>query len=112
MNPLALATKRVVPMAALLLVAGCAITDRSALDASWSAPDRPQTGFRKVLILTVARDEFVQAEFQDRLAARLVEHGMNAIASHRYFTRYNAEGRSVSGKPSKPPMPTPSWWCA
>lgn len=76
---------------AALALGACAIKDRTSLDASWSAPDRPAKHFKKVLIITVARDEFVQAELQDMLAKRLQSEGMNAVASHRYFTRYVPE---------------------
>lgn len=76
---------------AVLALGACAIQDRTSLDASWSAPDRPAKHFKKVLIITVARDEFVQTELQDMLAKRLQAEGMNAVASHRYFTRYVPE---------------------
>lgn len=74
-----------------LTLGACAIQDRTSLDASWSAPDRPAKHFKKVLVITVARDEFVQQELQDMLAKRLQSEGMNAVASHRYFTRYVPE---------------------
>lgn len=75
-------------LAALLSAPGCAIRDRSSIDASWASAERPAAPFRKVLILTVALDEFVQADFQKQMAARLQAKGMNAVASGRYFTRY------------------------
>ena len=81
----------VLSLLAALALGACAIQDRTSLDASWSAPDRPAKHFKKVLIITVARDEFVQTELQDMLAKRLQAEGMNAVASHRYFTRYVPE---------------------
>jgi hypothetical protein len=44
--------------------------------------------FKKLLIITVVSDEFVQIAFQDQMAAQLKARGVNAVASHRYFTRY------------------------
>src|SRR5262249_5980605 len=54
----------------------------------------PQEPFKKLLIITVAPDEFVQIAFQDQMAAQLKERGMNAVASHRYFTRYTTAERA------------------
>jgi hypothetical protein len=75
-------------LAGLLLVAACAIHDKTTLDASWVSPDRQKSPYRKVLIITVSGNEFVQQEFQDLMAQKLQAHGMNAVASHLYFTRY------------------------
>jgi hypothetical protein len=72
------------------LVAGCITTPVTSLEVSWVTPKLPQTPFKKLLIITVASDEFVQIAFQDQMAARLKERGVNAVASHRYFTRYTA----------------------
>lgn len=75
-------------LAAVLLVAACAIRDKTTLDASWVSPQRPPAGLGKVMIITVSGNEFVQTEVQDQLAAKLQAHGVNAVASHRYFTNY------------------------
>jgi hypothetical protein len=75
-------------LVAVLLVAACAIRDKTTLDASWVSPQRPPAGLGKVLIITVSGNEFVQAEVQDQLAAKLQARGVNAVASHRYFTNY------------------------
>jgi hypothetical protein len=48
----------------------------------------PASSFKKLLIITVASDEFIQIAVQDQMAARLKTRGVNAVASHRYFTRY------------------------
>jgi hypothetical protein len=71
-------------------VAGCISTPVTSLEVSWVAPQLPPAPFRKLLIITVASDEFVQIAFQDQMAAQLKERGVNAVASHRYFTRYTA----------------------
>lgn len=68
------------------LVAGCITNPVTSLEVSWVAPQLPPFG--KLLIITVASDEFVQIAFQDQMAAQLKERGVNAVASHRYFTRY------------------------
>jgi hypothetical protein len=53
------------------------------------APQPSQAAsFKKLLIITVASDEFIQIAFQDQMAAQLKARGVNAVASHRYFTRY------------------------
>lgn len=72
------------------LAAGCSTAPVTSLEISWVAPQLPQGPFRKLLIITVASDEFVQIAFQDQMAAQLQERGVNAVASHRYFTRYTA----------------------
>jgi hypothetical protein len=75
------------------LVAGCVTTPVTSLEMSWVTPQLPQAPFKKLLIITVASDEFVQIAFQDQMAAQLQERGVNAVASHRYFTRYTAAER-------------------
>jgi hypothetical protein len=71
---------------AALLVAGCAMTARSSLDASWIDPTAKGKKFKKVLILSVAHDEFAQQYFQQDMATAMRARGMNAIASERFFT--------------------------
>ena len=74
---------------AAALIAGCATTPDTKLEVSWVTPQLPPAPYKKVLIITVASDEFVQAAFQDQMAAALKERGVNAVASHRYFTNYS-----------------------
>jgi hypothetical protein len=71
---------------AALLVAGCAMTARTSLDTSWIDPKAKGIKFKKVLILSVAHDEFAQQYFQEDMAAALRQRGMNAVASERFFT--------------------------
>jgi hypothetical protein len=68
-----------------LLLAGC-MTARTSLDTSWIDPQSKGVKFKKVLILTVATDEFAQQYFQEGMAAALRQRGMNAVASERFFT--------------------------
>lgn len=75
-------------LGAAALVAGCSTQPVTTLEVSWVAPQLPQAPFKKLLIITVANSEFVQAAFQDQMAAQLKARGVNAVASHRYFTRY------------------------
>lgn len=86
-----------IPVRSLLLaaalVAGCSTAPVTSLEVSWVTPQLPQAPFKKLLIITVASDEFVQIAFQDQMAAKLKERGVNAVASHRYFTRYTAAER-------------------
>jgi hypothetical protein len=79
---------------AAALVAGCITNPVTSLELSWVAPQLPQPLFKKLLIITVASDEFVQIAFQDQMAAQLQERGVNAVASRRYFTRYTAAERA------------------
>jgi hypothetical protein len=73
-----------------VLVAACITNPVTSLELSWVTPQLPQPPFGKLLIITVASDEFVQIAFQDQMAAQLKERGVNAVASRRYFTRYTA----------------------
>ena len=80
---------------AALVIAGCAGNARTSLETSWVNPKFQGTKFKKVLILSVAGDEFAQQYFQDDMAAALTKRGMNAIASERFFTNLSPaeEGR-------------------
>ncbi|MGE5794046.1 MAG: hypothetical protein ACM36B_15225 [Bacteroidota bacterium] len=71
---------------AALSVAGCSTTARTSLDKSWVDPKLGGTKFKKVLILSLASDEFAQQYFQEDIAAALKKRGVNAVASQRYFT--------------------------
>lgn len=75
-------------LGALALAAGCSTQPVTTLEVSWVAPQLPQAPFQKLLIITVASEEFVQIAFQDQMAAQLKKRGVNAVASRRYFTRY------------------------
>ena len=76
------------------MAAGCSTAPVTSLEVSWVAPQLPQAPFKKLLIITVASDEFVQIAFQDQMAAELKARGVNAVASRRYFTRYTAAERA------------------
>jgi hypothetical protein len=71
---------------AVLALAACSTTAHTSLDKSWIDPQLAGTKFRKVLILTLASDEFAQQYFQQDLAAALRKRGVNAVASERFFT--------------------------
>lgn len=76
-------------LGAAALLAGCSNQPVTTFEVSWAAPQLPQApSFKKLLIITVAASEFVQVAFQDQMAAELKKRGVNAVASHRYFTRY------------------------
>jgi hypothetical protein len=76
-------------VAAALLLAAC-MTAQTSLDSSWIDPKAKGVKFRKVLILSVATDEFAQQYFQEDMAAALRQRGMNAVASERFFTHRSA----------------------
>ena len=65
----------------------------TTLEVSWVAPQLPKGPIKKLLIITVASEEFVQIAFQDQMAAELKARGVNAVASRRYFTRYTTAER-------------------
>jgi len=71
---------------AALSVAGCSTTAYTSLDKSWVDPKLAGKKFRKVLILSLASDEFAQQYFQEDIAAALRKRGVNAVASERFFT--------------------------
>jgi hypothetical protein len=76
----------VVVLGAAALLQGCATEPVTTLEMTWVTPQLPQEPFKRLLIISVARDEFVQIAFQDQLAAALKARGMNAVASKRYFS--------------------------
>ena len=71
---------------AALSVAGCSTTAYTSLDKSWVDPKLAGPKFKKVLILSIASDEFAQQYFQQDIAAALKKRGVNAVASQGYFT--------------------------
>jgi len=75
---------------AALSIAGCSTTAYTSLDKSWIDPKVAGTKFRKVLILSLASDEFAQQYFQEDMAAALRKRGVNAVASERFFTHQSA----------------------
>ena len=73
-------------LGAAALLHGCVRRPVTTLEMSWVTPQLPQPRFNKLLIISVARDDFVQVVFQDQMAAALKAHGINAVASKAYFT--------------------------
>ena len=84
-NPIRLAPL-LVALGAAALLPGCATEPVTTLEMSWVSPQLPREPFKKLLIISVARDDFVQIAVQDQLAAALQARGMNAVASKRYFS--------------------------
>src|SRR5262245_18906468 len=83
--------RAVAATAAALSIAACSTTARTSLDKSWVDPKFAGTKFKKVLILSIASDEFAQSYFQADMAAALRQRGVNAVASERYFTHPSPE---------------------
>ena len=83
-------TLRSALLCAAALLAGCGgFGPSTTLDITWASPQLPPAKtFQKLLIISVAPNEFVQEAFQKQLAAELQKRGVNAVASGRYFTRY------------------------
>ena len=73
-------------LGAAAFLQGCATGPVTTLEMTWVSPQLPQGPFNKLLIISVARDEFVQIAFQDQMAAALKARGVNAVASKRYFS--------------------------
>ena len=76
----------VVLLGAAALLLGCVTKPVTTLEMSWVSPQLPQEPFRRLLIISVASDEFVQIAFQDQMATALKARGVNAVASKRYFS--------------------------
>jgi hypothetical protein len=70
------------------LLAGCSSQPLTTVEVTWVSPQLTHAPFKKLFIITVANSEFVQAAFQDQMAVQLKARGVNAVASHRYFTHY------------------------
>jgi hypothetical protein len=75
---------------AAALLAGCSTVPRTSLDTSWADPQARGAKFKKVLVISVASDEFAQQYFQQDMAAELKKRGVNAVASGRYFSHPGA----------------------
>jgi len=75
-------------LGAAVLMAGCASSPVTTLDVSWVAPQLPAEPAKKLLIISIAGNEFFQEAFQAQMAKELQARGVNAVASRRYFTRY------------------------
>ncbi len=69
-------------------LAGCATGPVTTLETTWVTPELPKQPFSKLLIISLAHEDFVQVAFQDQMAAELKKRGMNAVASKGYFTSY------------------------
>ena len=76
----------VVLLGAAALLQGCATGPVTTLEMTWVNPQLPPKPFKKLLIISVAREDFVQIAFQDQMAAALQARGVNAVASKRYFS--------------------------
>jgi len=76
------------------LLPGCAPQPVTTLEMSWVSPQLPPERFKKLLIVSVAREDFVQIAFQDQMAAALQAHGVNAVASKRYFSSGTDEAKA------------------
>jgi hypothetical protein len=75
---------------AAALLAGCTTVPRTSLDTSWAEPAARGATFKKVLVISIAADEFAQQYFQQDMAAELKKRGVNAVASGRYFSHPGA----------------------
>jgi hypothetical protein len=77
----------VAPLLFLALLVGCTNkAARTSLDTTWADPQARGAKFTKVLVISIASDEFAQQYFQQDMAAALKKRGVNAVASGRYFT--------------------------
>ena len=81
-------------LGAAALITGCASSPVTTLDVSWVAPQLPPGPPNKVLIISIAGNEFFQEAFQEQMAKALKARGVNAVASRRYFTRYTEAERA------------------
>jgi hypothetical protein len=79
-------------LSAVVLAAGCVTRPVTTLDVTWVTPQLPPAP-KKLLIISVAGDEFFQIAFQDQMAEALQARGVNAVASKSYFTKYTTAER-------------------
>jgi hypothetical protein len=67
------------PLFSLALIAGCASV---SLEESWKSPDYKGTGFKKVMVLGMARRPEVRKMFEDDLVKQLKDCGIEAVPSY------------------------------
>jgi hypothetical protein len=72
-------------LAPLLVTTACSKMARTSLEAHWADPEHSGRKLGRVVIITVAEDEFAQEKFQLEMARRLRARGVDAVASGRYF---------------------------
>jgi hypothetical protein len=75
-------TRRLFLVAAALALAGCAST---TIRDSWSDPTYQGPGFRKVLVLGVARDVTSRRVFEDIMAQRVAATGVEAMPAYLWL---------------------------
>jgi hypothetical protein len=75
-------TRRLFLVAAALALAGCAST---TIRDSWSDPAYRGPGFRKVLVLGVARDMTTRRVFEDIMAQRVAATGVEAMPAYLWL---------------------------
>jgi hypothetical protein len=82
--------KRILAITAILLVAGLATTKSSKLLMSWKSPDAPNRKVHRVLALGLSDKTAIRAAFEDALASRLSETGLEAIPGNTILLRPEA----------------------
>jgi hypothetical protein len=84
------AWQRVLAVTTVLLVAGLATTKSSKLLMSWKNPDAPNRKLHRVLALGLSEKTVIRAAFEDALAGRLSETGVEAIPGNTILLRPEA----------------------
>jgi hypothetical protein len=83
---------------AAALLQGCGTGPVTTLETSWASPQLPKEPFKKLLIISMSHEDFVQVAFQDQMAAALKARGMNAVASKGYFTPYTTDAAASKAR--------------
>jgi len=82
--------QRILAITVILLMAGLATTKSSKLLMSWKSPDAPNRKLHRVLALGLSDKTAIRAAFEDALASRLSETGLEAIPGNTILLRPEA----------------------
>jgi hypothetical protein len=67
-----------------VLLASCASTQ---LVNEWQAPEYQGVGFHKILVIGISEEEGNRRTFEDVLARKLIEHGVEAMPGYRFLPK-------------------------
>jgi len=90
--------RSVMPLIAAALLQACGTAAVTTLEESWASPQLPQQPFKKLLIISLAADDFVQMAFQDQMAAALKARGVNVVASKSYFSTHTTNAGAAKAR--------------
>jgi|SRR5215470_1498026 len=86
-DPSSVCLRSILAITAVLFIAGLASTKSSKLLMSWKSPDAPNRKLHRVLALGLSDKTAIRAAFEDALASRLSETGVEAIPGNTILLR-------------------------